>query len=275
MRIETKGLEWSKTEVIEYDSLEEFYKYICDTPFNEAFRWAVHKSVEGRESFTKTKSFEESVSLMKNGWEDMAQNLTKKLKVIENEVQPSTKRKTVYDVAGYQCSVPRYLQGLPNSMVRTTNIPAKQKIITVTKSIDYNGGTTTEEIVQESVKALQVVKKLEAQGYRINLNVAVGTNKSINSSSDGRFLLKIRIKNASERLNVSKLAFPLVHPSMLRRLIFRWIEVYPKITKEFVGNYGYPTRDEAMKQALNGEYLLPAFMKDVSSINSLDDLIKC
>ena len=24
----------NKTEIIEFDSLQEFYKYICDTPFN-------------------------------------------------------------------------------------------------------------------------------------------------------------------------------------------------------------------------------------------------
>ena len=47
----------SKTEVIEYDSLAEFYDYLCKTPFNDAFRWEEHKSVTGSEWFTKTESF--------------------------------------------------------------------------------------------------------------------------------------------------------------------------------------------------------------------------
>ena len=46
----------NKTEVIEYDSLQEFYQYLVSTPFNEAFRWEKHSSVEGSYDFTKTES---------------------------------------------------------------------------------------------------------------------------------------------------------------------------------------------------------------------------
>ena len=35
----------NKTFMQEYDSIAEFYKYLCDTPFNSAFRWAEHDSV--------------------------------------------------------------------------------------------------------------------------------------------------------------------------------------------------------------------------------------
>ena len=50
-----------KTEVIEYDSLQEFYNYLINTPFNEAFCWDKHYSVDGDYSFTKTKNFDEAV----------------------------------------------------------------------------------------------------------------------------------------------------------------------------------------------------------------------
>ena len=41
---------------IKYDSLNEFYNYICDTPINETFRWEKHESVDGSKIFTKTES---------------------------------------------------------------------------------------------------------------------------------------------------------------------------------------------------------------------------
>lgn len=255
-------------ETISYNSLSDFYKYICDTPFNEAFRWEEHSSTSSGYDFTQTTNFEEAVDLFKNGWPDMSQKLTQKLKVKESETAVMTKRRNVYDVVGYQCSVPRYLQGIPTSMVRTVNTPIKQKVITLVKSIDYNGGVATEKIVEESIKALQIVKKLEAQGYKINLDIILGTMENL------KFLVRVRVKNANERLNISKLAFPLVHPSMLRRLMFRWIEVYPKITKRFVGGYGKPaTSAECRKVLKSNEYLLPNFiMKDISKINNIDDL---
>ena len=258
----------SKTEVIEYDSLNEFYDYICKTPFNEAFRWAKHSSVTGDEWFTKTKDFNEAVDLFKHGWSDMAGKLVQKLKVIESKQVPMMKPRSKLDVCGYQAIVPLYLQGVPNNMVNKKMVPVKQKVITLNKSIDYNGGVKTEQIIDESIKAMQIIKKLEAQGFRCNLNLVLGS-----SEGNKQFVMKVRIKSANEKMNVSKLAFPLVHPSMLRRLFFRFMEVYPNVTKAFVHGYGMPATSNELRNIFKGEYLLPNFiMKDVNSINCIDDL---
>ena len=128
----------------EFSSLGEFYKYICDTPFNEPFRWASHSSVKtGNANWAGTNNFEEAVELMKNGWQDMSQKLTKMLGAKTKNFDIGTKQKSVYDVAGFQCSVPRYLQGVPTSMINKKNVPAKQKVITITKIGAYNMGVTT------------------------------------------------------------------------------------------------------------------------------------
>ena len=117
---------------------------------------------------------------------------------------------------------------------------------------------------------MQIVKKLEAQGYRCNLNIVLGTTAGYPSK---QFVVKVRIKSANEKLNVSKLAFPLVHPSMLRRLFFRFIEVYPHVTKSFVSGYGSPATSNEMRSIFKGEYLLPNFIKkDVNTIKTIDDL---
>jgi len=260
----------SKTEVIEFDSLKEFYDYCVNTPFNEAFCWAEHCSVSGNKHFTQTENFQEAVELLKNGWSDMATKLVQKLKVIENQVQPSMKPKNIMSMAGYQAIVPVYLNNQPNAMLAKKNVPVKQKVITVNKSIDYNSSVKADTIVEESIKAMQVVKKLEAQGLRVNLNIVLG---SAAGHPEKQFILKIRIKSANERLNVSKLAFPLVHPSMLRRLFFRFVEVYPKFTSAFVGGYGRPATSSELRDMFKGEYLLPNFIKkDVNAIKTIDDL---
>lgn len=263
----------SNTEVIEYDSLKEFYDYLCVTPFNEAFRWAGHSSVTGSKHWTKTESFDEAVQLFKNGWSDMASNLVQKLKVIESKTEPTMKPRNKLDVCGYQAVVPLYLQGVPNNMINKKMVPIKQKVITLNKSIDYHGGVSADRIVDESIKALQIVKKLEAQGYRCNLNIVLGSSAGWKSTKG--FFVKVRIKSASEKLNVSKLAFPLVHPSMLRRLFFRFIEVYPTVTKDFVSGYGKPATSDELRGVFKGEYLLPQFIiKDVNTINGIEDLDK-
>lgn len=259
-------------ELIEFDSLQELYDYICKTPFNDAFRWSKHSSVTGSENFTQTASFEEAVELFKNGWSDMATKLVQRLKVLENQTQHAVKAKPTLSVCGYQAVVPLYLQGVPNSMVNKKMIPVKQKVVTLNKSIDYSGSVGSNTIIEESIKAMQIVKKLEAQGYRCNLNIVLGSSAG-HGAKERRFIMKVRVKSANERLNVSKLAFPLVHPSMLRRLFFRFIEVYPNVTKSFVSGYGAPASSYELRSAFKGDYLLPNFInKDIQKIDSIDDL---
>lgn len=261
----------SKTEVVQYDSLHEFYTYLTSTPFNQAFCWAKHSSVDEDYWFTKTNNFEEAVELFKNGWSDMASKLVQKLKVIESKTEPTMKPRSTLGVCGYQAVVPLYLNGMPNNMVSKKMVPVKQKVITLNKSIDYNAGVGADTIIEESIKAMQIVKKLEAQGYRCNLNIVLGTSAGYPETK--QFVVKVRIKSANEKLNVSKLAFPLVHPSMLRRLFFRFIEVYPNVTKSFVGGYGKPANSNEMREIFKGEYLLPNFIKkDVNSIRTIEDL---
>ena len=262
----------TKTEIVQYDSLKEFYDYLVTTPFNEAFCWANHSSVTGCYKFTKTNDFEEAIQLFKNGWSDMASNLVQKLKVIESKTEPTMKPRNTLNVCGYQAIVPLYLQGVPNNMVDKKMVPIKQKVITLNKSIDYNFGVSSDKIIEESIKAMQIVKKLEAQGYRCNLNIVLGTTAGY-GKKEKQFIVKVRIKSANEKMNISKLAFPLVHPSMLRRLFFRLIEVYPNVTKDFTNGYGSPASSWEMRKMFEGEYLLPNFIKkDISKINGIEDL---
>lgn len=251
-----------------FDSMESFYKYLCDTPFNKAFRWESHASVENGYNFTQTKNFEEAVELMRNGWDDMASELTQKLKVATQHDAPVMKQRNVLSVQGYQPVVPLYLAGVPTNMISKQLVPAKSKVVNVTKSVDYSSSISTNTIVRESIKAMQIVKKLEAQGCRCNLFVAIGSVEKNTS-----IFCKVKVKNANERLNVSKLAFPMVHPSMLRRLFFRFIEVHPSITREFVGGYGRPSTFGQLKTVFPNDIALPAkFETDIDKITNLESL---
>lgn len=262
-----------KVVKVEFNSLIEFYNYLCETPLNDAFRWS-HKDSDNRDYeskvWTKTESFEEASELFKHGWSEMSDQLVQRLKAEQSKMEPVMVSKNVTGVQGYQPIVPLYLMGVPNNMVRRQMTPAKQKVITLNKCVNYNGMVSSDRIVNESIKALLLIKKLEAQNYRCNLNLILGTY------TWGRtFIVKIRIKSANEKLNVSKLSFPLVHPSMLRRLLFRFIEVHPLTTSDFVDSYGRPVTNDIMRATSPGEYLLPPFIKrEVKEIRTLEDLNK-
>lgn len=256
-----------RTWKAEFESMNEFYKYICDTPLNDAFRWKTLSSVNNSFAFSHTHSYEEAVELFHNGWDDMAKQLTEKLKVIDKQTQVISKPRRVNSVAGYQANVPRYLQGNPKSMIAKQQQPVKQKIVNITKSIAYSAGATTKQMIEESIKTLQIVKKLEAAGYRVNLNIGWGVKE------DRSIFLKVRVKSANERLNISKTAFAMCHPSMLRRLCFRFEEVYPQYTEQFTHGYGIPCSATEMRKAFEKDIVLPAFISfDADKVQTLDDL---
>lgn len=266
MNIEKQGM----MQKIEFKSLEEFYNYICDTPINESFKnEKMESSEEGKEwnNWTKTESFEQASELFKKGWSEMAEQLTQRLKV-EGIIEPIMTTKTIQSVEGYHPIVPLYLMGIPNNMVSRKVKPIKHKVININKNITYSSSISSQQIIDESIKAFKIIKKLESQNYRVNLNILCCVHK------DGeKYFVKVRLKSANEKLNISKMSFPLVHPSMLRRLFFRFIEVYPEVSKIFVQGYGYACSSDMIKKVWPNDILLPNIIrKDVDKISNLDDL---
>ena len=211
----------------------------------------------------RTNNFEEAKDLLLHGWEHGTKEI--KAKVEAKETGIATKQKSVYDVVGYQASVPRYLQGIPTNMVNKVNVKQKNKVITINKCASYSWKTKPQVIINESVKVLQLINGLEKQGYRVNLNVVFGTKAKNNT------ITKVRIKNSSQRLNVKQVAFPLVHPSMLRRIIFAvWERQEENNNDSFKRGYGIVINDDELKQYTNkGEYIIPAtiYEREITDID--------
>lgn len=270
---ETKGIftGYEEINVCEFDSLSEFYNYICHTPINKAFK---NKSILTSEDTNDydwylTKSFDEASNLLKNGWQVCAEELTQKLKSIETQKEIQSEYKNILSMCGYQAIVPLYLQGVPNNMVNKKLVPVKNKVITINKTISVSASVSSETMKKESIKCFQIIKKIEQSGIRVNLNLMIST---------GHVCVKIRLKSANERLNISKLAFPLIHPSMFRRLYFKFVEVYPTIPQNYIYGYGrIPSESEFKKLCLKNEIMLPTILfgqteNDIKT-SSVDELI--
>lgn len=251
-----------------FNNISELHQYITENPANETFtRYERQSRYTHREFviFSRTKSFEEACSLLVKGWDQGAKELDQKVeayfkgsKVTSQSQQ--IKRKTIYDVAGYQVSVPRYLNGVPDSMVRTKMIPVKNKILTINKIMGYRADVNPQTILDESAKALAIVKRLEDMGYRVNVNI-VNLSKGYSRIEPNMLGLKVRVKNANERLNISKLAFTMCHPGMMRRIIFGFKEVFPGVTSDFGPGYGASIYDiKRFSKMCKGEYVITPFI---------------
>lgn len=263
--------------VAEFKSIVEFEKFITEKHENDVFRDSYSLSSKDKNfwsvDFTKTKSFDEAIDLLHSGWTDKAKELTKKLKAVERDMTPIMKQQRCISVAGYQPIVPLFLAGQPANMVGTRMQPVKQKVVTLVKSVSYSGNVEPEEWTEQGLKALAVVKKLESNGFRVNVDIVRG-GYDPDTKSNG-IVCRVRVKNANERLNVSKLAFTMCHPSMQRRLMFRFTEVYDRVSSGYCSTYGMTFTTSDWKKVLDKkrEYLLPSFINgDVDKVRDVADI---
>lgn len=266
--------------IAEFRTINEFKQFITKMPTNKAFKNCYSleskKTSQFYQEFTGTKYFDEAIGLLDSGWTDKAKELTTKLKAVERDMAPVLKQQRVVDVAGYQPIVPLFLVGAPAAMQSTKLKPVKQKVVTVVKSISYNSNVETSTWTEQGLKALAIVKKLEANGYRVNVDIVRGGYGSTFSDCHG-IACRVRVKHASERLNVSKLAFTMCHPSMQRRLMFRFTETYDKVTSDFTASYGRTFEKSDWEKIIDKkrEVLLPSFIDgDPNDVKSIDDIEK-
>ena len=261
----------STWNIVEFDNLKEFYDYVSVAQTNFAFKQSGYLSSQNtsKGDWYGTKTFEEALELFKSGWQIGAEELTKKLKVAETQKDVEMTYKSVLSMCGYQAIVPLYLQGVPNNMVNKKMIPIKNKVITINKTLSVSGSVSSETMKNESIKCFQIIKKIEASGIRVNLNLMICT---------GHVCVKIRLKSANEKLNISKLAFPLIHPAMFRRLYFRFFETYPTTPSKYTGSYGYVPDEHQFKSVCGkNEIVLPTLLRgnteEEIKILSVDELI--
>lgn len=230
---------YGKLFVYEFESISEVIKFVETKEINrKSFEGGkVTSDIRGEMAkyFTRTKSLPHAKQLLVSGHTVSAKQLTQKLNIKNAQTSEKEKKQLVYDVVGFQASVPRYLQGIPTNMISKKVVNVKQKVINLNKSIAYSASVSVQKIEDDSVEFLQLIQLLERQGFRVNAYVTL-----ISKVYSEIVCYKVKVKSASERLNISKMSFPLTHPSFLRRIMFAVIERDERLTNNWYSGYGSP-----------------------------------
>lgn len=207
-------------------------------------------SISGKEEFTGTSSLEEAISLCDSGWPEGVERIEEVLDKVEFDAQilQSANRLTSHvDVAGDEPDIDRYLQNEPEDMV--TYYPALQShgmVADIIINIGQHAYVDKAQIINRGAAILAAVEALRSHGYSIGI-VAVERCKSSNSYTSERKIMQniIPILSPGEPVNVDTLAFSMMHPSFLRRLLFAANEEESEgVRREFGyythGGYGQP-----------------------------------
>lgn len=255
-----------KVKMEDYDSIHEFRTTIDSRPYNSKIPGNRRNStdkVSGSNPWEGTNTYDEATELLGNGWVQKAKELSKRIPTT-SKTMASTKSRPQYSVVGGSCSVPRYIQGIPTNMVDRKQVPMKSKIIVINKDISFPARVSATEIFEEGVKALQIIQGLEGKGYRVKLNMCWAV-QDVNEIVAVRMV----VKRPEERFSLLKVAFPIAHPAMLRRIGFKWLETHPDLGESY-GGYGIPATDKLKEILDKKEIFLPRQIPDVDKF--IEDL---
>ena len=197
-------------------------------------------SITNDKSFSGTRSYEEAVKLLQTGYTDAAkmlkENITQKDK-IQSKHANMTEHPTPHTaVVGYIPNVPCALMNLPKAMISVDRKPMKRKTLSVMYVVTGSCEKSTEYFSDAGAALLSAINLIEKSGIQTKIDLGFFAGKRSNELAYGT----VCIKNYGERYSFQKVSFPLVHPSMFRRIGFKWLETVPDL-KETDFRYGYGT----------------------------------
>ena len=223
-----------------FKTLDEFLEITKQRPLNAVFKDQGERLSSTRDESHKkspwsgTNTLEDAENVMLKGYREPLEKMKKAILSIgqkDNFVKPRTRN----DFVGFAPNVPNYLMNVPQTMINRDRIAPKTNTIHLTYSICTASKTTPDDMIKGGINFISLVNSLEKQGYRVKIDVIFSTVSNGTTAS-----VLFTLKQYSQATNLLKLAFPLVHPAMLRRFAFRWLETTPEL-KEHSFTHGYGT----------------------------------
>lgn len=220
-----------------YNSVLEFYNEIKDKETQYGFE----EKSKSESSSKGTKSWEEACEFLLHGDFENLDKINKAIKSVQKVkgTGESIKPKRVQDIAGFQPCVPAAILGLPRNMYRNQQTRVQNtKVLNVLIASSFSWYVSVDDVVKKAAEYVSEIYNLEKQGYRVNLYVAIG------ATSRQKIGLLVKVKDSNQYMNLSKIVYPLVNPSFLRRHYFRWTEVTEGVSTSFADGYGKPVTDK-------------------------------
>ena len=240
------------TKVIneEFRSFDQLL-HTLDKRKNNSIMSGEHSSRTGSREFTGTRDYAEAVKLLRSGYNEAA-------KMLRTDVKQKDKINSKYQqmqahpiphtaIVGFVPNVPNAIRNLPNSMISVDRKPQKRKTLRILYSMHGNCGMTQEYFSKAGAALLSAVNLIEKSGIQTKIDLAFMTS----SSGEELCFPTICIKNFGERYSFQKVSFPMVHPSMFRRIGFKWLETTPDITSHsFCHGYGHSPSNSEVSDAV-------------------------
>ena len=242
---------------LEFDSSSDLLDFVSNPKFRKPGSPSVSRAHPDKYQglkFYGTENFGEATDLMKFGWSEGRERISKFLVDIQKLVMSYLPETEIhYDVVGDNLDIGAFLSGEPEcwqSFRETEEFKqtAAGKIIHITVNICAAWFYEPEAYFARGAAGVALVDALERMGHRVIMDAIATIGGYDRKSYAEKFLeTRIRVKNANEGVQLDKLAFLFAHASVLRRILFAaWENLPPPIRDTFniqeFGSYGHVER---------------------------------
>jgi hypothetical protein len=255
MRTEIDGTEISRW----FDSLGEFAQVASER--RDEFLAAHGGGIDP--SFYGVSRFDEAVQLAREGWSEGAQGAIdiaeKAVAKVEREHDMPAFH-PVWDVAGCEVDVARYLAHEPENMVDYEIVPTTKagRVIVVCASVSYSGSLSVETVRRRGHIITALILALSKLGYSVEVWADTSAARGGKIARD-----RVLVKGASDPLDTASIMFAFTHPAMLRVLEFAAMHALPKSWQSAIGvgsSYGGPASPK--RDLPEGTIYLPELRSD-------------
>lgn len=213
-----------------FNSFSELESFISSSPRvkgNEE-RKASENNSDTYFKFSDTMDYSQAAEFLRSGYNYGCESLQKEMSGLARNYKNVVTVKN--DVLGVVPNIGAYMTGHPKNMIniKTEKRAVKTKVINMVINTIVSYSYTKDDIVRLGAATLLQIIRLERNGYKVNLYVA---NKIEYKSN--QLVCFTKVKNSSEQLNLLKVAYPIVHPSFIRRHMFAVYERTIKIDKGY------------------------------------------
>ena len=217
-----------------YDDYSSFLKHAFKESFSSQKESRSNDDLEWHGGVT----WEQACSLAKSGWIEGMQMIENYRSRITPKLTNSIVRPVPVDnIHGFAVNVGAFLSNMPECFFdreyEKRNYPGR--LFTLVVSCSYSSNVSTDVVIERGSMVCSLVDALEFAGNRVevicNETTTDGHDKYKNE-------IDMVIKKHDQALDMSRLAFCLAHPAMLRRIIFSVNELSGWADISSV--YGYP-----------------------------------
>ncbi|MDE2097925.1 MAG: hypothetical protein KGL39_11800 [Patescibacteria group bacterium] len=181
---------------------------------------------------------EEALKQSEKGWPEGLKDISRELDDMRALNKINSRPAYENSVAGFAPDIPRAVAGLPDSMLAqgAEHVKAKPVIHMLINSV-FSCGIKHNTVLWRGAAVLSFIDKLEQEGHSVEITL-YSHNRCFGVK--GPYVdFMLTLKRAGESLDLDRMGYWLVSPTVHRRLFFRLCELHD-IEGQYSGNYGRP-----------------------------------